>query len=114
MVPGAKVNREPERRALEAMRVLLELGANVNAADKCRQHRDARGGAEAVRERHSVSGRARGPTRTQETRGAKRRWRWHCRPTPPPPGTQVATQGLVLKDEGPKIAEVLRQLGAKE
>ena len=33
VVPGEKVNREPERRALEAMRVLLELGANVNAAD---------------------------------------------------------------------------------
>ena len=36
------------------------------------------------------------------------------RPLPPPPGAVVATLGLVLNDEGPKIAEVLRILGAKE
>ena len=32
--PGQRANREPERRALEAIKMVLELGADVNGADK--------------------------------------------------------------------------------
>jgi hypothetical protein len=36
------------------------------------------------------------------------------RPLPPLPGTLVVVQGMEMVDDGPKIAEVLRSLGAKE
>ena len=36
------------------------------------------------------------------------------RPLPPPPGALVVVQGMKTVDDGPKIAEVLRSLGAKE
>ena len=93
--------------------MLLELGANVNAADNAgntAMHVAAVKRFESVI-RFLAEHEARLDARNQrgETPLALA-----LRPTPPPPGTQVATLGLVLTDEGPKIAEVLRQLGATE
>ena len=113
VVPGQRVNREPERRALEAIRVVLELGADVNTADasgNTAMHVAAQKRFESVIRLLAEKG---------ARIDAKNRWGdtplvVATRPLPPPPGTQVATLGLVLTDEGPKIAEVLRSLGATE
>ena len=113
VVPGQRVNREPERRALEAVRVVLELGADVNATDasgNTAMHVAAQKRFESVIRFLAEKG---------ARIDAKNQWddtplALALRPLPPPPGTQVATLGLVLTDEGPTIAGVLRSLGATE
>jgi ankyrin repeat protein len=113
IVAGQGVNREPERRALEAIKVVLELGAEVNGADKSgntAMHIAARKRFESVIRFLAEHG-ARIDARNDvgETPLALA-----LRPLPPPPGAVVATNGFVLIEEGPRIAEVLRSLGAKE
>jgi uncharacterized protein len=113
IVPGQRVNREPERRALEAMRVVFELGADINGADRAgntAMHVAAQKRFESVIRFLAEKG---------ARIDAKNQWgdtplALAMRPLPPPPGTQVATLGMVLTDEGPKIAEVLRSLGATQ
>ena len=113
IVPGQRVNREPERRALGAMRVVFELGADINGADHAgntAMHVAAQKRFESVIRFLAEKG---------ARIDAKNQWgdtplALAMRPLPPPSGTQVATLGMVLTDEGPKIAEVLRSLGATE
>jgi ankyrin repeat protein len=110
---SGRINREPERRALEAAKIVLELGGDVNGADKYGNtalHIAAQKRFESVI-RLLVEKGARLEARNQlgDTPLALA-----LRPLPPPPGAIIATNGLVLNDEGPKIAEVLRSLGAKE
>ena len=110
--PG-RVNREPERRALEAVKIVLELGADVNVADKWGNtalHIAAQKRFESViRFLMEKGARIDAKNELGETPLALA-----VRPQPPPPGAIIATNGLVLNDEGPKIAELLRSLGAKE
>ena len=111
--PGQEVDRRPERRALEAVEVVVELGADVNAANQAGDtglHVAALKRFETVVRLLAEHGAQLDATNTMgETPLAVA-----LTPLPPPPGTQVAVEGLVLTDEGPKIAEVLRELGAQE
>jgi ankyrin repeat protein len=108
-----RVNREPERRALEATKVVLELGGDINGADRYGNtalHIAAQKRFESVirllveKGAHIEAKNQLGETPLTLA----------LRPLPPPPGAVIATFGMVLNDEGPKIAEVLRSLGAKE
>jgi ankyrin repeat protein len=113
VVPGQRLNREPERRALEAIKIVLELGADVNVADRrgnTALHVASQKRFESVI-RYLVEKGARLEAKNElgETPLTLAR-----RPLPPPPGAVIATLGLVLVDEGPQIAEVLRSLGAKD
>jgi ankyrin repeat protein len=113
VTPGQRVNREPERRALEAMKVVVELGADIDSADKwgnTAMHVAARKRFESVI-RFLVEKGARVDAKNQlgETPLALA-----LRPAPPLPGAVIATFGMAVNDEGPKIAEVLRSLGARE
>jgi ankyrin repeat protein len=111
--PGQRANREAERRALDAAKVVLELGADVNGADKSGDtalHVAARKRFESViRLLVDKGARIEATNHLGETPLALA-----LRPLPPPPGTVIATFGMTLKDDGPRIAEVLRSLGAKE
>ena len=108
-----KINREPEQRALAALTVLLELGADVNAA--------GRGGqtamhVAALRRFNSVIEFLvqKGAMLEAKDAAGATALVLALTPTPPPPGTTVLTQGYLLEDEGPKTAALLRQLGAQE
>ena len=108
-----KINREPERRALAAMTVLLELGADVNAAGRDGQtamHVAALKRFNSVIEFLVQKG---ATLQAKDAAGATALV-LALTPTPPPPGTTVLTQGYLLEDEGPKTAALLRQLGAQE
>ena len=113
VVAGQDVNREPERRALEAVKVVVELGAVMDAnndagdtalhvAAQKRFETVTRFLAENRADLHARNARGRTPLGEALT------------PLSPPPGTQVAVAGLVVIDEGPKIARTLRDLGALE
>jgi ankyrin repeat protein len=113
ITPGQRMNREAERRALEAMKVVIELGADVNGTDNWGNtalHVAARKRFESVI-RFLVEKGARLEAKNQlgETPLALA-----LRPLPPPPGAVIATFGMAVNDEGPQIAEVLRGLGARE
>ena len=111
--PGQGVNREPERRALAAVEVVAELGADVNAAN---QAGDTTLHVAALKRFATVTRFLAGHGAKLEARNVKgdTPMAMALTPLPPPPGTQVATEGLVLIDEGPQLAEVLRDLGARE
>lgn len=113
VVPGAEVNREPERRALAAVKVVLELGADLNARSNSGDtalHVAALKRFDTVIEYLAEKG----ATLELKNQKGDTPLAVALRPLPPPPGTQVATQGLILRDDGPKTAELLRKLGAKE
>jgi hypothetical protein len=113
IVPGAEVNREPERRALEAVKVVLELGADVNGTNSAG---DSALHVGALKRFDTVIQylAEKGATLEAKNRSGETPMAVALKPLPPPPGTQIATQGFVLRDDGPKTAEVLRSLGAKE
>jgi ankyrin repeat protein len=113
IVPGAEINREPERRALDAVKVVLELGANVNAKNNLGDtavHVGALKRFNTVIEYLAENG----ATLTAKNHEGQTPLAVALEPPPPPPGTQIATQGFVLKDEGPETAQLLRKLGAHE
>jgi ankyrin repeat protein len=95
------------------MKVVVELGADIDSADKwgnTAMHVAARKRFESVI-RFLVEKGARVDAKNQlgETPLALA-----LRPAPPLPGAVIATFGMAVNDEGPKIAEVLRSLGARE
>ena len=113
IVAGQPVNRVPERRARAAVEVVVELGADVDATNDAGDtalHVAARKRFDTVVRFLAENGadlhvrNAAGRTPLAEA----------LAPLPPPPGTQVAVEGLVVLDEGPKIAGTLRDLGALE
>ena len=100
-------------RALEAVKVVVELGADVNGADRSgntAMHVAAQKRFEGIIRFLAENG-ARLDVKNQfgDTPLALA-----LRPLPPPPGALVLVQGMEMVDDGPKIAEVLRSLGAKE
>jgi ankyrin repeat protein len=112
-IPSERVNREPERRALAAVKVVLELGADVGGADKLgntAMHVAARKRFESVIRLLAENG----ASLDAKNDVGDTPLALALRPLPPPPGAVVATLGMVVVDEGPKIAELLRSLGAKE
>jgi ankyrin repeat protein len=110
---GMRNARGPERLSLETAKVALELGADINGADGAGNtalHVAARKRFESVIRFLAEKGaRLDVKNRLGETPLALA-----LRPLPPPPGAVVATLGLTVNDEGPKIAEVLRSLGATQ
>jgi ankyrin repeat protein len=113
IVPGQRMNREAERRALDAMKVVVELGADIDGADKwgnTAMHVAARKRFESVIRFLAEKG-ARIDARNQS---GETPLTVALRPLPPLPGAVIATNGMVVNDDGPRIAEVLRSLGAKE
>ena len=101
------------RTALEAVKVVVELGADVNGADRSgntAMHVAAQKRFEGVIRFLAEKG-ARVDVKNQfgDTPLALA-----LRPLPPPPGALVLVQGMRTVDDGPKIAEVLRGLGAQE
>src|SRR5262245_1113067 len=113
VIPGQEVDRTPERRALAAAKVVLELGADVNAAN---QAGDTALHVAALKRFESVIRFLVANGAKLEAKNSRGETALAVALTPllPPSGSQVATQGLVLKDEGPEIAAVLRKLGAQE
>ena len=113
VLPGQRVNREPERRALEAVQVVVELGADIDAVDEAGDsalHVAAQKRFETVIRFLATQG------ANLSARNAKgdTPLRVALTPLAPPPGSQVAVEGLVVIDEGPQVADVLRDLGAQE
>ena len=99
--------------ALEAVKVVVELGADVNGVD--------RSGNTAMHV--AAQKRFEGVIRFLAEQGARLDVKnkfgdtplaLALRPLPPAPGALVLVQGMKMVDDGPKIAEVLRSLGAKE
>jgi ankyrin repeat protein len=113
IVPGAEVDREPERRALEAIKVVLELGADINgtnAAGDTALHVAALKRFDTVIQYLAENG----ALLESKNQAGETPLTVALNPLPPPPGTQIATQGFVLRDDGPVTAALLRKLGAKE
>ena len=112
VVPGQKVDREPERLSLEAIKVAVELGADVNAANS---GGDTALHVAALKRFNSVIQFLAERGAHLEAKNTRRATPLAVALTPPPPlpGTFVATQGDFRTDEGPQTAELLRTLGAK-
>lgn len=113
IVAGQEVNRRPERHALDAVKVVLELGGQVNAAN---QAGDTALHIGALKRFGTV-------IRWLAEHGAKldatnaegnTPMAVALRPLAGPRGTLVASQGIIVIDEGPEIAGLLRQLGARD
>jgi len=110
---GQPSSRVLDQRALAAVKVVVELGADVNAADQSgntAMHVAAQKRFEGIIRFLAEQG-ARVDLKNQvgDTPLALA-----LRPLPPAPGAVVVAQGRETVDDGPKIAEVLRSLGATE
>ena len=110
---GQPSPRVLDQRALAAVKVVVELGADVNGADQS--------GNSAMHV--AAQKRFEGIIRFLAEQGAhldvKNQFgdtpvALALRPLPPAPGAVVVAQGMEMVDDGPKIADVLRSLGAKE
>ena len=110
---GEPSPRVLDQRALAAVKVVVDLGADVNAAD-----RSGNSAMHVAAER-----RFEGVIRFLAEQGAHVDVKNQLgdtplalalRPLPPPPGSVGVAQGVERVDDGPRIAEVLRSLGAKQ